>query len=103
MLGITRKAVRAVRELTEPESADGVRIHASSGRFSRAHDEEIQIEVAEAPSVEDTVLEAEGARIYLDEETFRALDDKVLDADLSGDEPHFAVCQQAEGAETPAR
>ena len=95
MLGITREAVTAVRELTEPESADGVRIHASSGRFARPHDEEIQIEVAEAPGVEDTVLEAEGARIYLDEETFRALDDKVLDADLTGDEPHFEVLRRA--------
>jgi len=94
MLGITREAVRAVRELTEPESVDGLRIHAGSQRFSRV----VQIEVAEAPGVEDTVLEVEGARIYLDGETLRVLDDKVLDADLTGDEPHFAVLQQAEGA-----
>ena len=94
MLGVTREAVRAVRELTEPESADGVRIYVGSSRFSRT----IQIEVAESPGVEDTVLEAEGARIYLDGEALRALDDKVLDADLTGDEPHFAVVQQAPGA-----
>jgi Fe-S cluster assembly iron-binding protein IscA len=96
MLGLTRESVRAIRELTEPESADGVRIHASSGRFSPGSASSIQIEVADAPSVEDIVLEAEGARIYLDGETLRALDDKVLDADLTGDEPHFAVVRQAE-------
>ena len=94
MLGITREAVRAVRELTEPESADGLRIHAGSGRFSRG----IQIEVAEAPGVEDTVLEVEGARIFLDAETLRVLDDKVLDADRTGYEPHFVVLQPVEGA-----
>jgi Fe-S cluster assembly iron-binding protein IscA len=98
MLGLTRESVRAIRELTEPESADGVRIHASSGRFSRANASSIQIEVADAPGVEDIVLEAEGARIYLDGETLRALDDKVLDADLTGDEPHFAVVRKAEDA-----
>ena len=102
MVGITREAVRAVRELMEPESADGVRIYAGSGRFSRPNSP-IQIEVAGAPDVEDIVLEVEGARIYLDGETLRALDDKVLDADLTGDEPHFAVIPQAECAEIPAQ
>jgi iron-sulfur cluster assembly protein len=94
MLAMTREAVRAIRDLTEPESADGVRIHAGSRRFART----IQIEVAEAPGVEDTVLEIEGARVYLDSEALRVLDDKVLDADLTGDEPHFAVLLQAVGA-----
>ena len=98
MLGITREAVRAVRELTEPESADAVRIHAGSGEVLP----HIQIEVTEAPGVEDTVLEVEGARICLDEETLKVLDDKVLDADLTGDEPRFAVLQQAEGADSGA-
>jgi Fe-S cluster assembly iron-binding protein IscA len=95
MLALTRESVRAIRELTEDETwADGVRIHAGSRRFART----IQIEVAESPGVEDTVLEVEGARLYLDGETLRTLDDKVLDADLTGDEPRFVVLQQAEGA-----
>jgi Fe-S cluster assembly iron-binding protein IscA len=98
MLGITREAVRAVRELTEPESADGLRMYAGSRRFARANAPSIQIEVAEAPGVEDTVLEVEGVRLFLDSETLRVLDDKVIDADLTGDEPHFAVLQQAEHA-----
>ena len=102
MLGITREAVRAVRELTEPESVDGVRIHAGTRRFARANAPSVLIEVAGAPGVEDTVLEVEGARLYLDGETMRTLDDKVLDADLTGDEPHFAVLQQPEDARIPA-
>jgi Fe-S cluster assembly iron-binding protein IscA len=83
MVGITREGVRAVRELTEGESADGVKIYADPSS--------VQIEVAEAPGVEDTVLEVEDVHIFLDSETMRALDDKVLDADLTGDEPHFTV------------
>ena len=94
MLGVTRESVRAIRELTEPESADGVRIHAGTRRFSRDDAPSVQIEVASWPSVEDTVLELDGARIYLDPETFRVLDDKVLDADLTGAEPRFAVLKQ---------
>jgi Fe-S cluster assembly iron-binding protein IscA len=96
MLGLTRESVRAIRELTESdESADGVRLYAASRRFARANTPSIQIEVAESPGVEDTVLELEGARLYLDSETLRVLDDKVLDADLTGPEPRFAILQLA--------
>lgn len=95
MLALTRESVRAIRELTEPESADGVRIHAGTRRFSRDNAPSIQIEVAESPSVEDTVLELDDVRLYLDRETFTVLHDKVLDADLTGEEPHFVVLQQA--------
>jgi hypothetical protein len=95
MIGITHEGVRAVRELTEPESVDGVKIYAGPGTSSRESDAAVLIEVAEGPGVEDVVLEVEDVHIFLDSETLRALDDKVLDADLSGDEPHFAVLQQA--------
>ena len=99
MLGITREAVRAICELTEPESVDGIRLYAGTGRFSRDGTPSIQIEVAESPGVEDTVLEAEGARLFLDSETLRVLDDKIVDADLSGDEIRFVILGQA----APAR
>ncbi len=96
MLALTRESVRAIRELTEPETADGVRIYAGTRRFSRDDAPSIQIEVAYSPGVEDTVLELDGARLYLDPETFRVLDDKVLDADLNGEELRFAIFQQAD-------
>ena len=93
MLGLTREAVRAIRELTEPESVDGVRIHAGTRRFSRDTAPSVQIDLAGAPGVEDTVLEAEGARLFLDSETMRVLDDKIVHADLSGPEPRFVILQ----------
>jgi hypothetical protein len=42
------------------------------------------------------VLEIDGARLYLDPDTYKVVDDKVLDADLTGGEPRFMVYQQSE-------
>jgi Fe-S cluster assembly iron-binding protein IscA len=95
MLTLTREAAQAIRELTETPDADGVRIHAGR-RFSRGRAPALQVELAAGPDVEDTVLEAEGARLYVEPETLRALDDKVLDASVGGDEPRFAVFERAE-------
>lgn len=98
MVALTPAAARAVRHLMESGMAEGVRLHAGTRRFSRANAPSIQIELAQFPSVEDNVLEAAGARLYLGPETMRTLDDKVLDADLTGPEPRFSVWQQAEYA-----
>ena len=93
MLTLTRKAARAIRQLTDRPDADGVRIHAGS-RFSRDQGQTLQVEVAPHSDVEDTVLEAEGARLYVEPETLRALDHKVIDAEVSDGEPRFAVFEQ---------
>ena len=92
MLMLTRKAVRAIRALIEAHSADALRLHVGSRRFARVP--AIQVEVGAVPDVEDTVLEIDGAQLYLDPETLRVLDDKVLDADLTAAEPRFMVCEQ---------
>jgi len=98
MLGITYDAAGALRELAEREQAEGVRLHAGTRRFARDGAPSIQVEVAPWPGAEDIVLEVAGARLYLDGETLKTLDDKVLDADLTGAEPRFAVFRQAEPA-----
>jgi len=97
MLLITREAARAIAGLMASESADGVRIHAGTRRFARHSAPRVQIEVAHGAAVEETVLEAAGARVYLDAESYRMLDDRVLDADLAGGELRFEVLQQAPG------
>jgi Fe-S cluster assembly iron-binding protein IscA len=94
MVAMTRESVRAVRELMENESVNGVRIYAGPRRLARKPS--ILVQLADAPDVEETVLEADGAFFYVDGETLKVLDDKVLDADLSGDEPRFAVLPQVE-------
>lgn len=93
MLMVTVAAVEAILSLMETEGANGLRLHVGSRRFSRVP--AIQIEVALAPGVEDIVLEVDGARLYLDPETHKVVDDKILDADLTGDEPRFMVYEQS--------
>lgn len=93
MVTLTHEAADAIRRLTEAPVANGVKIHAGS-RFSRGHAPAVQIEIASGPDVEDTVLEADGARLYLEPETMRALDHKVIDADIAGDEPRFKILEQ---------
>ena len=92
MLMVTLAAVEAILQLMQTEGANGLRLHVGSRRFSRVP--AVQVEVAHAPEVDDTVLEVDGARIYLDPETHRAIDDKILDANLEGDEPRFVIYEQ---------
>ncbi len=93
MLTLTREAARAIRELTDAPDADGLRIHAGK-RFARGNVPAIQVEVAHSPGAEDTVLEAEGARLFVERESLHELDHKVLDADVEGDQVHFAILEQ---------
>lgn len=94
MLTLTRDAAEAIQHLTEERDTPGVRILAdpapAAGRAA------LQIELARAPDVEDTILEAGGARLYLEPVSMRVLDDKVLDAEEDGDELHFAIFRQPE-------
>jgi Fe-S cluster assembly iron-binding protein IscA len=94
MLMLTLAAVEAILQLMHTEGANGLRLHVGSRRFARVP--AVQIEAAQMPEVDDLVLEVDGARIYLDPDTHRVVDDKVLDADLTGDEPRFMIYQQPE-------
>ena len=93
MLTLTQEAADAIRRLSESPTTDGVRLHAGGRRFGRPVGE-IQVELAECPDVEDTVLEADGARLYLEPDSMRELDDKVLDADEVDGEIRFALFEQ---------
>lgn len=94
MLMLTLAAVEAILQFMHTEGANGLRLHVGSRRFSPVP--AVQIEAAQMPEVDDLVLEVDGARIYLDPETHKVMDDKVLDADLTGDEPRFMIYEQPE-------
>ena len=98
MLAFTRDAALAIRQLMAAKGADGLRIHARTRRFSRENAPSIQIEFVYGPPVEDVVFEAEGARLYVDAATMGVLDDKVIDADLTGAEPRFELFRVLEEA-----
>ncbi|MFE4456447.1 hypothetical protein ACFROC_03725 [Nocardia tengchongensis] len=79
MLMLTPTAVQAVRGLTAGEGAPmeaGLRI------FSPDDAESFQLALVVAPSEDDEVLTAEGARIFMDRKSADYFEDKILDADL---------------------
>jgi len=78
VLTLTANAAQAIRDLTEaaPEPAQsGIRI-SSEGEGASS----LTLSLATAPEPADAVVEAEGARVYLDPVAATVLDDKSLDA-----------------------
>ncbi|GAA1817192.1 hypothetical protein HC028_21300 [Planosporangium flavigriseum] len=77
MLAVTDNAATVIRDLTEqegvPEGA-GLRIATdeSAGAF--------RLSLAPEPQEGDQVVDAAGARLFLDQEAAQILDDKALDA-----------------------
>lgn len=78
MLTITSDAATAVRAIVEaseiPSDAGGLRIAKDAGEQALA------LSLAAVPAEDDTVVDAGGARVFLDEQAAQLLDDKVLDA-----------------------
>jgi iron-sulfur cluster assembly protein len=82
MLTLTDNAVTAIRALTsQPEqsssSETGLRI---MGRGEGVPP--FQLALAETPATGDQVIEANGARVFLADDTAQALADKALDAQV---------------------
>ncbi len=78
MLTLTTNAAQAIRDLTAsaPEPAQsGIRI-SSQGEGANS----LTLSLANAPEPADEVVEAEGARVYLDPVAATVLEDKSLDA-----------------------
>lgn len=78
MLTLTTNAAQAIRDLTAaaPEpTQSGIRI-SSQGEGAGS----LTLSLATAPEPADEVVEAEGARVYLDPVAATVLDDKSLDA-----------------------
>lgn len=82
MLTLTENAATAVKNITAQIPADtgGIRI-ADTGSPETG----FSLSLAEAPQAEDAVVEADGARIFVDPAAALALDDRVLDAQVDGE------------------
>lgn len=94
MLTLTNGAVQVIRSVTEqPDlpSETGLRIQAQPGVEGT-----LSLSVTASPEAGDEVIEAEGARVYLESTAATLLDDKTLDAevDAQGDVA-FMIGQQA--------
>jgi iron-sulfur cluster assembly protein len=80
VLTLTDNAVTAIRALTsQPEQPPdtGLRI-TGQGEGAPA----FQLSLAETPVAGDQVIEADGARVFLEEAAAQALADKALDAEV---------------------
>lgn len=66
---------------------DGAQVPQTGGiRIAQdAQGEGLAVTVAELPEVQDQVVEAAGAKVFLDQSAAVALDDKVLDASATAD------------------
>jgi iron-sulfur cluster assembly protein len=94
MLTLTDGAAQVIRTLTsQPE------LPAETGLRITARDEDMatfQLAVTEGPVAGDQVIEAEGARVFLEPTAATALDDKALDAQVNDEgDVAFSVSEQA--------
>jgi len=93
MLTLTDGAAQVIRTLTsQPE------LPAETGLRITARDEDMatfQLAVTEGPVAGDQVIEAEGARVFLEPTAATALDDKALDAQVNDEgDVAFSVAEQ---------
>lgn len=102
MLTLTHEAAEAIRRMTEdsPPATD-VRLSAAS-RFRQGDTPNVKIEIVPWPETLDTVIEAEGVRLYVQAGLMCALDHKVLDVESENGETQFALLEQADEPFTTA-
>jgi iron-sulfur cluster assembly protein len=100
MLALTETAAEVVDSIVSNESLPetaGLRItidNAASDSNSEGPVRDLRLAVVEEPESGDELID--GAQIYVEPgETAELLDDKVLDADVSGNEVRFTLLQQA--------
>jgi iron-sulfur cluster assembly protein len=102
MLTITSTAAEAIRSIvqgTDVPDEGGIRISVAQQNGSQAS---LELALSPAPMEGDSVLDMDGAHVFLDEMATMALDDKALDADIEGDEISFGIVEQEEeGPEPP--
>jgi iron-sulfur cluster assembly protein len=98
MLTMTDNAAEAVRQISagsglEPDP--GLRISAGA---PTPEGTPLEIGLAGEAGPSDQTIEEGGARIYLEELVAPALDDKVLDAEIEGDQVRFALREAQPGS-----
>ena len=99
MLAVTSQAASAIDGILaargKPPDEAGMRITKKANHLPESSTPmpSLRLEVVEAPKAGDEVL-AE-APVFLEPEAAALLDDKLLDADFSGEQVHFALREQS--------
>ena len=92
MLTVTENAVTEIRNLTDqPQALEGGGVV----RIATDPTGALELRLAATPAEDDTVLDADGARLFLDSSATTVLEDKTLNAvmDASG-QVQFAFAEQ---------
>lgn len=92
MLMLTQDAAQAINVLAAGPGAEGLRISSAEGATEAGT--ALQIGVAEAPAGGDAVLAAGDAQVFLASDTVDLLADKVLDAEVEGQDVRFTLLEQ---------
>ena len=91
MLTMTDNAAEAVKRISEGSGLEpdpGLRISAGE---PTADGTPLELTLAAEPGPSDATVEEGGARLYVEEVVAPALDDKVLDAAVEGDQVRFEL------------
>ena len=92
MLTVTENALTEIRNLTDqPQAPEGSGVRIATDPTAGS----LTLSLAATPAEDDTVLDADGARLFLDSSATARLDDKMLDAvtDPSG-RVQFGLAEQ---------
>ena len=99
MLALTENATEAIEGVLSapaiPEGA-GLRIAAPAIEGAVGADAvDLSITLAATPAETDRVIDQQGARVFVDEPVADYLDDKVLDAEVAGEQVSFVLGERA--------
>jgi Fe-S cluster assembly iron-binding protein IscA len=99
MLVLTEAAAEAVKSVTStPQTPGGTGLRIVSSASEPDDPGALQVTAAAGPDENDQVIEAAGARVFLEPQAVAYLDDKVLDAQLDEQgKAHFILGTQDAG------
>jgi iron-sulfur cluster assembly protein len=99
MLVLTEAAAEAVKSVTStPQAREGAGLRIASSFPQPQEPGALQVTAAAGPGQDDQVVEAAGARVFLEPQVAAYLEDKVLDAQIDAQgKAHFAVGMQNPG------
>jgi iron-sulfur cluster assembly protein len=99
MLVLTEAAAKVVKSVTStPQAPQAAGLRISSPVPDPESAGVLQVEAVSGPGENDQVLEAAGARVFVEPQAAGFLDDKVLDAQVDGQgAPRFSLGVQKPG------
>jgi iron-sulfur cluster assembly protein len=103
MLMLTEAAAEVVKAITTtPQAPEGTGLRIESSVPQPTDPTALQLSTAPAPAEDDQVLDAAGARLYLEPSAAAYLDDKVLDAQVDQEgQARFSLAVQGDGQAVP--